>query len=568
MQRKHYSRVVQTLFGLALLWSCQNTPTYRTDSASISAGKTTFEAHCVACHSFKSTGIGPNLSGVTESVDPQWLSQFIQNPSALIEARDTRAVALFEKFKTQMPGYGHLGEEAIQQLMAYLHTQKKAKPQTVTERDYISDPIPDRIPHSGLALELEPFIAFPHSSERSPVARINKIAPMHPNANRWFAQDLNGVMYEILENRPIPYLKITDYFEHFKHKPGLGTGFGGFAFHPEFEANGLLYTSHAEEIRDSVRADFTYDDSIPKKLQWVVTEWKQSEPSAQTFRGTHRELFRIDFVTRIHGMQEIAFNPLAQKEDADYGMLYICIGDGGSAENKYTELTQSKSRAWGSIFRIDPRGNNSTNGNYGIPKDNPYSNDSDALGELWAHGFRNPHRLTWNPKNGQLLATDIGHQQIEEVNLILAGKNYGWPKREGTFGMDTQTDMDKVYTLAQKEVDSFEAPTIQFDHDETNAISGGYVYLGEIPELKGKYIFGGIVHGKLYMVHADDIASGTQASIQELSISIGGKKTDFKTLSGNNRTDLRIGIDPNGELVLSTKADGKSYRVIGIFEIQ
>src|SRR5690606_29564350 len=105
----------------------------------------------------------------------------------------------------------------------------------------------------------------------------------------------------------------------------------------------------------------------PVTLQWVLTEWKTENPNAPVFSGSGRELLRINMVHRFHGMQEIAFNPVSKPGDDDYGLLYITIGDGGSVEFGYPVLVHSTEKIWGTIGRIDPAGNNSRNGQYGIP---------------------------------------------------------------------------------------------------------------------------------------------------------------------------------------------------------
>ena len=86
-------------------------------------------------------------------------------------------------------------------------------------------------------------------------------------------------------------------------------------------------------------------------LQWVLTEWKTENPGAATFSGTSRELFRVNMVTGIHGVQEITFNPLSKPGDEDYGMLYIGVGDGGSVENGYPFLAHSIEK-YGVLFFV------------------------------------------------------------------------------------------------------------------------------------------------------------------------------------------------------------------------
>lgn len=341
---------------------------------------------------------------------------------------------------------------------------------------------------------------------------------------------------------------------------------GSFAFHPVYLENGLFYTSHTEEPNSLKRSDFRFNDSIPIKLTWIITEWKHDQPQYTRFSGAKREVLRVDMVTQIHGMQEIIFNPNSNKGEADYGKLYVGIGDGGSVESKYLSLTQNKSKIWGSILRIDPGGNNSKNGQYGIPTSNPFVNEKNSIGEIWAFGFRNPHRITWDSKNGNMLASEIGQHNIEELNLIKKGKNYGWPKREGTFKMFTGSYLKNVYPLDSLENDDFTYPVIQFDHDEANAICGGFVYYGNaMPELQGKYIFGSISKGRVFMSSASDLQLGKRTVIEELNVNFNGISTTLRALTDNsNSADFRIGLDSEGELFIFTKADGKIYKVMGM----
>jgi glucose/arabinose dehydrogenase len=188
-------------------------------------------------------------------------------------------------------------------------------------------------------------------------------------------------------------------------------------------------------------------------LQYVLTEWKTKQPDKIPFTGEGRELFRIDMVTGIHGVQEIIFNPLAKKGDEDYGLLYIGIGDGGGSERGFPFLVSRKDAMWGTVLRIDPTGRNSRNGKYGIPQSNPFTK-TDALKtnpEIYAYGFRNPHRITWSQK-GEMLVTNIGHHNIESLCLVKPGYNFGWPFREGSFVINPSGNMRNVYPLPDNDM--------------------------------------------------------------------------------------------------------------------
>lgn len=195
-------------------------------------------------------------------------------------------------------------------------------------------------------------------------------------------------------------------------------------------------------------------------------------PNANSFSGKGRELMRINMVSPIHGVQEITFNPLAKAGSADYGLLYIGVGDGGATENGFAFLCNDKTHVWSSVLRINPLGKNSKNGRYGIPASNPFVKVKGAVGEVYCRGFRNPNRIIWTP-DGKMLITDIGQTQIEEINIGKPGADYGWPEREGTFVMNARGKMNLVYQLPKNEPPTkYTYPVAQYDHDEGNAISG------------------------------------------------------------------------------------------------
>ncbi len=534
-----------------------------TDSTAVALGRSLFTQNCAACHDIVHDGIGPGLGGVAGEVSDGWLRNFIKNPKAVIESGDERATRQFEKFKSIMPSFAHYSDEQVNGLIAFLHTKKRsARRKVEVDPNAIANPIPDRIPMSDLIVELEPVTQIPFSADEYPRTRICKL-DYQPGSNTLFVVDLRGKLYYLENKTPRVYLDMTKERPNFIHKPGLATGFGSFAFHPDFQSNGLLYTSHVEGP-GSGEADFSYNDSIPVLLQWVVTEWKTTEPKAFPFNGTGRELIRVNMVHSFHGMQELTFNPLAKKGDADYGLLYIGIGDGASVERGYPFLAGRPDKIWGSIIRIDPRGRNSVNGKYGIPESNPLASrkEPQTVREIYAYGFRNPHRISWS-KSGKMLASNIGHHNVEGLNIILPGHYYGWPEREGTFVITPPKKMNHVYALpADDSTHQITYPVAQYDHDEGNAISGGFEYTGTaIPALQGKYLFGDIVRGRLFYVEVGDLEIGSQAQIMEWQISVKGETKTLVELSGADKVDMRFARDQKGEMYILTKPDGMVYRL-------
>jgi glucose/arabinose dehydrogenase/mono/diheme cytochrome c family protein len=537
------------------------------DSSGLAKGQQLFQTNCSACHNFLQKGIGPSLERVSAQVPVAWLKAFIRNAPDKIAKGDARANQLFADYKQMMPAFTNLTDADIDALLLYIKANQRKESLKSRGPDGIKNPIPATIAQSGLTLELEHYSTAPASASAAPAARINKMAVLPGGAiERVFVVDLQGKLYELVGKDWRVALDMAQQRPNFTPVPGLATGFGSFAFHPNFYQNGLLYTSHAETPNSRV-ADFAYADSINVTVQWVVTEWKITDPTATALSGSSRELMRVNMIASLHGMQEIAFNPTAKKGNPDYGLLYIGLGDGGASENGYPFLCNSTRTVWSSVLRIDPQGRNSRNGQYGIPKTNPFANHKDpaTLQEVYCRGFRNPNRLSWTP-DGKLLITDIGHANIEEINLAVAGADYGWPNREGTFVIRPGGRMDQVYARPGTEpVARYVYPIAQYDHDEGKAISGGFVYSGTtIPQLQGKYLFGDLNTGRVFVVDARQFKLGQQTPIQELRVSIDGPQTTFQTLSGTAKPDVRFGAGAGGELFVLTKWNGAIYRVKGV----
>jgi glucose/arabinose dehydrogenase/mono/diheme cytochrome c family protein len=550
------------------LTSCTTNPpetsTIPTDSLTLAAGQLLFSQNCGACHNFKEDGIGPQLGGLTKSVSADWIKNFVRDPKGIIESGDERAKELFGKYKAIMPPFAHYSDDQLNGLIAFIHSKPTPDLRKATlDPNALKDPIPEKIPMSDLVIEMEVLAQIPASSNEQQLTRIAKM-DVHPVTKKLMVMDLRGKLYQLNGSTPEVYMDIEKLKPNFIHKPGLGTGLGSFAFHPEFSKNGLIYTSHTEAA-GSAKADFNFADSIEVALQWVLSEWKTKEPGTSPFSGEGRELFRIDMESQIHGMQELVFNPVAKKGGEDYGLLYIGIGDGGSAEHGYGFLCHTVEKLWGTVIRIDPTGQDSDNGNYGIPLTNPFvkSTDPNVRKEIFAYGFRNPHRITWS-KSGQMLVSNIGHHLVESLYIVPAGSDAGWPLREGKFLIDPTQNMHNIYPVPfDDSKNNFNYPVAQYDHDEGNAIAGGYEYWGSmIPELKGKFLFGDIVQGRLFYVEMGDLKLGSQAPIKEWRVSVGGKIKTLKELTGTDKVDERFGRDGNGEMYITTKPDGKVYRLV------
>ena len=463
----------------------------------------------------------------------------------------------------------------------------------------ITNPIPEPIKKSELSVALKEVVQIPDSgTSRKKAARLNLLAHTGDGSGRLFVNDMRGKLYVILRETP-PYNDdaSSDFINNttasvylnlqqligadFTYKGGYGQqGFAYFAFHPEFAQNGLFYTV-TSEVKTSGTPDFPVTQQIidndkniiESSHHDVIREWKTIDPSSNTFSGTSRELLRIEEPYPDHNVGQLGFNPNAQPGDEDYGLLYIAVADGGSdgfpvSDTDPLDNGQNLGTPLGKILRIDPLGNNSANGQYGIPSDNPFVGDNDpkTLGEIWAYGLRNPHRFSWDTGGeGKMLIADTGQAFIEEVNLGIKGANYGWGEREGTWVIKEDNE-NVLYALPNKDkLYGYTYPVAQYDHDVRGvAITGGYVYRGKaIPELIGQYIFADFVRdGRFFHVPVEELVDGKQATIKELRLFEGKQEVSFLEIIGKKRSDVRFGVDEEGEIYVTSKQDGKVRKLI------
>jgi glucose/arabinose dehydrogenase len=445
----------------------------------------------------------------------------------------------------------------------------------------ISDPIPQDPIQSGLGLTLTQFGAqFPQSNPVPPPtdSRLNRRARINflgqvPGQTRLYIPDLNGALY--MESgtggTPSVYLNVrTTIGANFFSGRGLGSGFGFVAFHPDFATNGRFYTAHSEAngALGSLTPDWTQSGAV---VHSVLTEWTATNPAAATFSGTRRTLMRIGFASYLHAIQQIDFNPAATPGSPDYGMLYVAVGDGGIGFN--STVAQQRNVPHGKVLRIDPRGTNSTNGNYGIPADNPFLGQPNTMREFFAIGMRDPHRFSWDPADGRMYLGHIGEHDIEGVYDLRAGDNLGWSDREGAFVFNRQ-ERCNLYPLPSNDAQfDYDYPVAAFDHnaaqlpcgsDAGHAIVGGFVYRGNaLPALRGKYVFGDLVDGRVFYTNANEmVRGGGLAPLYQLRLfNAAGTQTTMRTLAGTNRVDMRLGVDRAGELYVLAKANGRIWKV-------
>ena len=426
-----------------------------------------------------------------------------------------------------------------------------------------------------------PFSAATHGGSspgaidyKAQLGRVTSLRSEPANAplasSRFFVDDQSSTLY-ILDKagkKFTPYLNLAQIFPKFVSDLGNTAGIVSFAFDPAYAKNGKFYTVHTEKPDMDGSASPTnahlatldlkgYSTTLvvnppvgPVHLESVLVEWTDTNIRNSTFEGTAREILRTGY-DRNHPMADLIFNPLARPGEADYGNLYISIGDGAAGETPGPShmLPQRLDTLVGKILRITPDLNLrpkdmlSSNGRYRIPSagpdPNPFVSAQGARGEIYAYGFRNPHRLQWDVETKTLIADDIGVHYWEEVDIITKGGNYGYAEREGDeqfFVNDagkTGSLMNPPVPFPEKDllqVDGVSAPVAPlypvavYSHREGDSIGNGFVYRGKLmPQLRGKYIFNDMTTGRIfYADFAEMLAAhgrrNQQAQIHELQI--------------------------------------------------
>jgi glucose/arabinose dehydrogenase len=288
-------------------------------------------------------------------------------------------------------------------------------------------------------------------------------------------------------------------------------GLLGFAFHPGYNDPSSpgyrkFYTYTSEPV--SGLADFTVPKTTGFDHQSVIAEWQVSLGNPDVADpATRREILRIDEPQSNHNGGQLAFRP-------GEAYLYISLGDGGAANdvgdghNPSIGNGQDLTTVLGKILRIDPLDPSLTssspdpvadNGKYRVPSNNPFINSGTALHEIYAYGLRNPFRFSFDETTDRLIVGDVGQNNIEEVDVVEPGKNYGWNRKEGTFLFNPN---DGSITPDPSPNPAYTDPVAEYTHNDGSAIIGGFVdRTTSIPALNGMYVFGDYSqdgHGRLF----------------------------------------------------------------------
>jgi glucose/arabinose dehydrogenase len=354
----------------------------------------------------------------------------------------------------------------------------------------IPDPLPD-VPRGTIAIELETLV----EGLPAPLG----VLDTGDTSGSLLVYDQSGLVVIVRNGQRLdpPFLDVRGrlvklgILGSFDENDYDERGLLGVALHPNFLTNGRLFTYTSEPT--SGTADFPVArTSGQNDHQSVIAEWRVDPQNTDTvLLSSRREILRLDEPQFNHNGGDMVFGP--------DGSLYIGLGDGGNADDQGEGHAtygngQSIETVLGKLLRIAVDGTtNSVNGRYGIPPDNPFVGKT-GIDEIYAYGFRNPYRFCFDSVTGDLYVGDVGQNQVEEVDRVTRGNNYGWRYREGGFFFDPNGTGDgRVVTQpvdpkpSRVPVD----PVAQYDHGDGLAVVGGYVYrAGAIAGLDGHYVFG------------------------------------------------------------------------------
>lgn len=345
--------------------------------------------------------------------------------------------------------------------------------------------------------------AFPNLTFNQPDGLVHDSA-----TNRLFVTEQGGVI-RVFNNTPSEsgsavFLDVTDRVLY-----GGEQGLLGLAFHPNYSQNGYFYVDYvADNPRRTIIARYT------------VT----SDPNVAD-KNSELILLEIEQPFANHKGGQLTFGP--------DGYLYIGMGDGGSAGDPMGNA-QNLSTLLGKILRINVDAPSSER-NYGIPNDNPFvSNNLGYREEIYAYGFRNPWRFSFDSQTGQLWVGDVGQNRLEEIDIVEKGKNYGWNVMEGSLCYNPEVGCDQTV---------LELPVWNYTYDLGNALIGGYVYHGaSLPSLVGAYVYGDFGSGRIWALRHN------------------ATTTTNTLLADTNLNIASFGVDQQNELYF-TAYDGKIYKL-------
>jgi putative heme-binding domain-containing protein len=323
-----------------------------------------------------------------------------------------------------------------------------------------------------------------------------------PGTDRLFVAEQYGKIYSILNDReataPDLFLDTQVLVERIPEngKEGLALeAVYGMTFHPKFAENRYCYVCYVVRYRDGGRGQYPQGTRVSR-----FTVSRTDPPRCEIAS----EKLIISWLQGGHNGGCLKFGP--------DGCLYISSGDGGGAfPPDPLKAGQDVTNVLSAIMRIDvdhaPEGKG-----YAIPPDNPFVSLKDARGEVWAYGLRNPWKMSFDRKAGDLWVGDVGWELWEMVYRVRKADNYGWSLYEGP---------QPVHTERPRGPTPIVPPTIEIPHTEGASVTGGFVYRGKkFPKLVGTYVFGDWETRRIWGATVDGDSVGPKGEIMDPTVRV------------------------------------------------
>ena len=319
-------------------------------------------------------------------------------------------------------------------------------------------------------------------------------------------------------------------------------GFLGFAVHPR--------------VTETKQVFVYYSLRIEGKLYQRVSRFKVSSLSPFGIDADSEQplITQLDPAGN-HNGGDIHFGP--------DGYLYISCGDGGAGGDAFDNAGYINKGFHAAVFRIDvdkKPGNPAPNPHpsvitdakgqayYSVPADNPFLKATSHRGrpleagsvrtETWATGLRNPWRFSFDPKAGTCFAGDVGQNLFEEIDILVAGGDYGWHDVEGYHVFNQKDASGKKAAPGLAAPSSFKAPIHEYDRKVGNSVTGGVVYHGErVPAIADAYVFADYISGRVFALREN------------------AGKWESQLIATEKRTIAGFGYDPsNGDILVAMQA--------------
>ncbi len=326
-----------------------------------------------------------------------------------------------------------------------------------------------------------------------------------PGESRFVVVEKRGTVQAVSGQTEATFLDIRSRVNSTPSEAGLL----GLAFHPRWAQNRQVFVNYTAPSAAS-----------PANLRTTISRFTSADGGATLDPASEQVLLTVEQPFENHNGGSVVFGP--------DGLLYLGLGDGGSGGDPLGNA-QNVSVILGKLLRIDV----DSGAPYGIPPSNPFAAGG-GRPEVYAYGLRNPWRFSFDRATGALWVGDVGQGDWEEVDVVEAGANYGWNRREGRH----------CYPPGSSScAGAFRDPVVEYSHAEGASITGGYVYRGgALPQLAGHYVYGDFGSGRIWAVPA------------------GGPYTPVQVGQGNAISSF--GEDAQGELYVVDLVGGQVSKLV------